>query len=158
MIPETLTLENFGPYVQETLDFRRFAEVPLFLISGKTGSGKSTMFDAMRFALYGDGGSDQGERDGSSLRSNFAGASDPTVVTFTFTQGEKRYVVKRQPKQVLKKKRGKGNKIVNADAVLSIYEDGKEVNEFTKTRDVDTRLQALLGLTAEQFTQIVLLP
>ncbi|HAY53290.1 MAG TPA: exonuclease SbcC, partial [Lactobacillus sp.] len=54
MIPLTLHVHNFGPYVDETLDFQRFAEVPLFLISGKTGSGKSTLFDAMRFALYGD--------------------------------------------------------------------------------------------------------
>lgn len=158
MIPLTLHVHNFGPYVDETLDFQRFAEVPLFLISGKTGSGKSTLFDAMRFALYGDTAVDSGEREGAALRSNFADETEPSRVVFTFTQNDLRYVVSREPKQTLKKKRGEGYKTYNATAKLAIYHGDEQKNEFTKTRDVDTHLQDLLGLTAEQFTQIVLLP
>ncbi|ERL65341.1 AAA family ATPase [Schleiferilactobacillus shenzhenensis] len=158
MIPKTIVVRNFGPYVDETLDFTRFAEVPLFLISGKTGSGKSTLFDAMRFALYGDASVDAGEREGASLRSNFADETEPSRVTFTFTQDELTYVLSREPKQRLKKKRGEGYKEYNATAKLAVFKGKKQLHEYTKTRSVDDHLRDLLGLTAEQFTQIVLLP
>ncbi|WP_054699878.1 AAA family ATPase [Secundilactobacillus odoratitofui] len=104
MKPLKLTMNYFGPYEHQTIDFTRLDEAPLFLIAGPTGSGKTTLFDAMTFALYGESASD--DRDPAALRSDFAVPDEPTSVDLVFEHQGLRYDINRLPKQVLAKKTG----------------------------------------------------
>lgn len=156
MKPMSLRLQNFGPYRAETVDFSRFYQSPLFLISGKTGAGKTTLFDGMTFALYGE--TTGGIRQGKEMRSNFAAASEPTSVIFEFVHREHRYLVEREPEQVLAKKVGEGTTTRPAKVRLTVFHDEQEIKQLTKARDVQLYLEELLHLNAQQFTQIVLLP
>ncbi|MBP1039936.1 SMC family ATPase [Vagococcus sp. BWB3-3] len=156
MKPMSLRLQNFGPYQAETVDFSHFYQSPLFLISGKTGAGKTTLFDGMTFALYGE--TTGGIRQGKEMRSNFADASEPTAVAFEFAHRDYRYLVEREPEQVLAKKVGEGTTTRPAKVRLTIFDGEKEINQLTKARDVQLYLEELLHLNAQQFTQIVLLP
>lgn len=156
MKPLKLKLDNFGPYEEQTIDFESFEEIPLFLISGKTGSGKTTLFDAMCFALFGK--TSGMDRQPEQMRSDFAKATEATSVKFEFEHHGKTYSIVRQPKQVLAKKRGKGMRESNAKIELTFKDnDGKE-KVLTKMSVVNGFLKDLLHLTAEQFTQIILLP
>lgn len=157
MKPLTLGLKNFGPYIKETIDFTCFEDSSLFLISGKTGSGKTTIFDGMSYALFGE--SSGKLRQGKEMRSTFADASEPTEVCFTFSHGEYRYEINRKPEQELYKKRGEGTRLQPAKISLIVKNQaGKELKEYTKRREVDQFIQELLHLDANQFAQIVLLP
>ena len=150
-----LHMQFFGPYADETVDFDDFQTSPLFLISGPTGSGKTTIFDALVYALYGE---TSGERDGVQMRSNFASHHDLTKVTLTFEHDGKHYSVTRQPQQLQQKKRGDGLTEVKAKVVLAIADGDKQVAEYTKKNQVQAQLDAVLHLDAKQFRQIVLLP
>lgn len=155
--PLTLRLKNFGPYIDETIDFTNFEESSLFLISGKTGAGKTTIFDGMSYALFGE--SSGKLRQGKELRSTFADPSEPTEVQLLFSHGEFLYEITRKPEQELFKKRGDGTRTQPAKISLIIKSPaGKELKEYTKRREVDSFVQELLHLDAEQFSQIVLLP
>ncbi|KRL04524.1 AAA family ATPase [Liquorilactobacillus oeni] len=156
MKPLKLTLKNFGPYENETIDFTKFDEASIFLISGKTGSGKTTIFDAMTFALYGDSAS--GDRTPQSMRSDFADTKTPTEVTLLFEHQGQTYQINRFPKQELDKKRGTGTKIFESSGKLEIFKERKKVNEITKMRDINLKLLDVLQISREQFVQIVLLP
>ncbi|WP_170924769.1 AAA family ATPase [Candidatus Enterococcus clewellii] len=157
MKPLTLTLKNFGPYINETVDFTNFEESSLFLISGKTGAGKTTIFDGMSYALFGE--SSGKLRQGKELRSTFADPSEPTEVQLLFSHGEFLYEITRKPEQELFKKRGDGTRTQPAKISLIIKNpEGKEMKEYSKRREVDSFIQELLHLDAEQFSQIVLLP
>ncbi len=127
-----------------------------FLISGKTGAGKTTIFDAMVFALYGT--TTGGERTGNEMRANFASPEESTSVTLSFTHGGRDYLIKRSPAQLLTKKRGDGLTNVPAKVSLKIFADGAEVDELTKVQTVTDRIDSLLQLDANQFRQMVLLP
>lgn len=157
MKPLTLALKNFGPYIAETIDFNKFADSSLFLISGKTGSGKTTIFDGMSYALFGE--SSGKLRQGKEMRSTFADPSEPTEVHLTFSHGDYFYEITRKPEQELYKKRGEGTRTQSAKISLIVKDHtGKELREYTKRREVDTFIQELLHLDANQFAQIVLLP
>lgn len=157
MKPLTLTLKNFGPYIDETIDFNKFEDSSLFLISGKTGSGKTTIFDGMSYALFGE--SSGKLRLGKEMRSTFADPSEPTEVHLAFSHGNYFYDITRKPEQELYKKRGDGTRIQSAKISLIIKDHaGKELKEYTKRREVDSFIQELLHLDATQFAQIVLLP
>lgn len=156
MKPLKLTLKNFGPYENETIDFTKLDEASVFLISGKTGSGKTTIFDAMTFALYGDSASD--DRTPQSMRSDFADTKTPTEVTLLFEHQGQTYRINRFPKQELDKKRGTGTKIFESSGKLEIFKDGKKADEMTKMRDINLKLLDVLQISREQFVQIVLLP
>ncbi|MEI5995146.1 AAA family ATPase [Candidatus Enterococcus mansonii] len=157
MKPLTLTLKNFGPYIDETIDFRNFEDSSLFLISGKTGSGKTTIFDGMSYALFGE--SSGKLRQGKEMRSTFADPSEPTEVQLSFSHGEYLYEITRKPEQELYKKRGDGTRTQGAKISLIVKDhEGKELREYTKRREVDSFVQELLHLDATQFAQIVLLP
>ncbi|KRM99007.1 AAA family ATPase [Loigolactobacillus rennini] len=156
MRPLKLTMTNFGPYAQETVDFTRFDSLPLFLISGKTGSGKTTIFDALCYSLFGE--TSGRERDGKMLRSDFAAPGELTQVELHFAHGQRQYVVTRQPDQLVPKKRGKGYRNHPAKVTLQVYAAEKEVDELTKVTKVNQYIKALLHLDADQFAQIVLLP
>ncbi|MFD0896714.1 AAA family ATPase [Loigolactobacillus binensis] len=156
MRPLNLTMINFGPYANETIDFTKFQELPLFLISGKTGSGKTTIFDGLCYALFGVTSGQ--ERDGKMLRSDFATAADLTQVSFRFSHRNREYLIVRQPDQLVAKKRGTGYRDQPAKVTLTVYQQGKEIQELTKKGQVATYIQDLLHLDANQFAQIVLLP
>ena len=157
MKPIRLVMQNFGPYREQTIDFELFTDVPLFLISGKTGSGKTTIFDGMCYALYGE--TTGGMRAAQDMRSNFADPTIPTRVSFVFEHQEVRYEVTREPKQILAKKKGEGTTEKAAKVTFSqLSNTGEPINQLTKTNEVNQAIDELLHLTASQFTQIILLP
>lgn len=157
MRPLTITLDFFGPFRHQTIDFTKFNDYPVFLISGKTGAGKTTIFDAMCFALF--GGTSGGDRQVKQMRSDFATAEEVTTVTFTFEHAGQTYRIVRSPEQEVAKKRGSGNRIQPAAVTLTVFNaDDQEVEELTKVNAVQSYVYDLLQLTKAQFSQIVLLP
>ncbi len=158
MKPLLLRMQAFGPYAKEQIiDFSQLGEKNFFLISGPTGSGKTTVLDAIVFALYGSASGDL--RDGKSLRSDYAPTDYPTEVEFTFSLREKIYKILRQPEQELKKKRGEGTRKLPGSAVLSKRNNSNDWELLSsKTEEISKTIEELLGFKAEQFTQIVLLP
>ena len=156
MKPLKLRMKYFGPYIDETMNFTEFDNTPLFLISGKTGSGKTTIFDAMSFALFDHTSGD--ERDAKQMRSDFATPNDATEVTFVFEHNGIKYTVIRSPKMNLAKKRGNGTRDVEASVKVKYINKEQENIEITKKNQADKFLRDLIGLDAQQFTQIVLLP
>lgn len=157
MKPVRLMMENFGPFKKEEVDFSQFQEYPLFLIAGKTGAGKTTIFDAMCYALYGE--TTGGIRQGKEMRSNFADEEEKTAVTFVFDHQGKTYEIIREPEQILKKKVGDGTTIRPAKVQLTIFdESGDDIRQEKKATEVKKLIEELLHLTVQQFTQIILLP
>lgn len=157
MRPLELKLKNFGPFIDETIDFSCLNEASLFLISGKTGTGKTTIFDGMTYALFGE--TSGRVRSGKEMRSSFASPEEETAVEFTFEHQGLLYKVLRKPEQSLKKKRGKGDRTQTAKAELTICQpDGKELRQYSKKTEVNEQINELLHLDVKQFSQIVLLP
>ena len=152
MRPLKLTIAGFGPYagVQE-LDFEHLGRSGLYLITGDTGAGKTTIFDAITFALFGEASGEN--REASMLRSKYAKAEDPTYVELTFAYDGKAYTVRRNPEYERAKARGTGTTKQAADAVLT-YPDGHVV---TKLKDVDKSIREIIGLTREQFSQVAMI-
>ena len=149
MRPLKLTIAGFGPYagVQE-LDFERLGTGGLYLITGDTGAGKTTIFDAITFALFGEASGEN--REPSMLRSKYARAEDPTFVELTFAYKDKQYTVRRNPEYERAKTRGTGTTRQSADAQLTLP-DGSTV---TRLKDVDRAICEIIGLTREQFSQV----
>ena len=167
MRPITLTMTAFGPYAgNESIDFREAVKSGLFGIYGSTGSGKSTIFSAMTFALFGE--ASRNEQDTSSLRSHHADDDTLTQVEFIFEVGASRYLIRRTPDQMRPAKRGDGetkdtHKAWLFDVTGIEPEDisdknyGKLIAE-KKVSDVKAAVYDRLGYGADQFRQIVLLP
>ena len=155
MRPLKLTMQNFGPYRNETVDFTQFENVPLFLISGKTGSGKTTIFDGICYALFGE--TSGNERTPQQMRSSFAQAREKTVVQLKFEHQGKEYTITREPKYDYVNAKGRTS---SHQAKQSLKYDGVNGEEetLTKTSDIKSFIEDLLHLNAKQFTQIVLLP
>ena len=158
MRPVQLELTNFGPYRKEVINFTQFDHAPLFLIGGDTGAGKSTLFDAMTVALF---ATTSGDRNVEEMRSTFAGPEDDlTKVTFYFQQGNHLYRIERVLQQE-RAKRGGGTTIQKATASLVIVDKigGQEIEKLgDKINEVSDQIEQILGLNAEQFKQIILLP
>ncbi len=153
MKPVKLTISAFGPYADKTeIDFARFGGQGLYLITGDTGSGKTTVFDAIAFALYGEASGDVRKSD--MFRSKYAGDEVPTFVEFTFIYHEKQYTVRRNPEYPRPKGRGTGFTIQKADATLTYPDDTSPV---TKTKEVTRAVTELIGLDRRQFTQIAMI-
>lgn len=149
-------MRYFGPYKNETIDFSELTGTAVFLVSGNTGSGKTTIFDAMCYALFGQTTNDQ-DRDAAALRSDFAPNDQETSVTFIFEHQGRTYEVTRKPKQTLL---GRGNKIVEHSTKVSLIypledEQPTEISQISVANDF---IENLLNLTRDQFKQIVLLP
>ena len=161
MRPEKLIMENFGPFSgRAELDFSKLEDI--FLISGKTGAGKTTIFDAMCFSLYGKVPGSRGAHPGR-LRSDHTGEDGDCFVSLEFTLGEKRYLAERRPRQERKKKRGEGVTIEEETFVFYEIDAGGNVisNADTgtyKKSELDLKLKNLIGLEADEFFKIVLLP
>lgn len=159
MKPLYLEIQAFGPYVEkQTVDFEKLGQKGIFLIKGTTGSGKTTIFDAMTFALYGGGTGENdktknGRNDLEEWRCTQADASTDTIVSFTFSVREHKYKFTRSLTQ----------KRVNLSAKYEageIDEDGNVIPFFNnpKKDDLTRKAEELIGLTKEQFRQVVLLP
>lgn len=153
MRPEKLTISAFGPYADRTeIDFSRLGDSGLYLITGDTGAGKTTIFDAITFALYGQASGQV--RDSAMFRSKYADTAMETFVELVFSYQGKKYQVFRSPEYMAPKKRGTGLTLRKAEAQL-IYPDERQ--PVTKARDVTRAIEELLGLDYEQFTQIAMI-
>lgn len=152
MRPIKLVLSAFGPYAGRTeIDFGALGEQGLYLITGDTGAGKTTIFDAITFALYGEASG--GTREVSMFRSKYASAGTETFVELTFLYAGKEYRVKRNPEYERPAKRGDGTTVQKADAELTMP-DGWVV---TKSREVTAAIRDIVGIDRGQFTQIAMI-
>lgn len=152
MRPLKLTMSAFGPYSGLTvLDMAQLGERGLYLITGDTGAGKTTIFDAIVYALYGEASGST--REGSMFRSKYANDDTPTFVELEFISADKKYTVKRNPEYQRKSKRGGGMTKELASAELMLP-DGKLV---TRTKEVTLRIIEILGVDKSQFTQIAMI-
>lgn len=162
MRPIRLEITAFGPYAgTQVIDFRELADKRFFLIHGPTGAGKTSVLDAMTFALYGDTTGD--DRTGREMRSAFADKDTLTRITFDFSIGADSYRVWRKPEQSRPKQRGDGETREKADAALwkrNACSDDEAEGELVASgiRDVDTKVTELLGFDCAQFRQVVVLP
>ncbi len=160
MTPLTLTMQAFGPFAgSETIDFTALGRSPLFLINGPTGAGKSSILDAICFALYGQ--TTGNERDAVQMRCDQAEASLLTEVSLTFRLRDVMYRVRRVPLQERPKASGEGTTTQTAEAQLwRLTPEGEEDECLVarKVTDATAELQALIGLDANQFRQVMVLP
>ncbi len=153
MKPLVLELNAFGPYAgKQVIDFSFLSGSSLFLITGPTGAGKTTVFDAITFALYGRA-SGESRKDVEELKSHFASPAETCYVKLTFLLHGEQYIIERKPKQQ-RVVRGGGISTANGDALLTMP-NGKTVSGIT---EVSARIETLLGLDYNQFRQIVMLP
>lgn len=152
MRPLTLTLSAFGPYAGVTrIPFEKLGEQGLYLITGDTGAGKTYLFDAIVFALYGEASGSV--REAGMLRSKYAKDEEATYVRLRFLFRGEVYEIERKPEYLRPSKRGSGMTVSRPEAVLT-YPDGHIV---TKTKEVTEAVVRLLGIDREQFTQIVMI-
>ena len=159
MKPLKLELQAFGPYAQrQTIDFEKLAEKGMFLIKGPTGSGKTTIFDAMTFALYGGSSGDDsrnkfGRNDLEEWRCNQADKNTSTEVSFTFSVQDRKYQFSRRlvPKRKNLSAEYSAGELDENGVLLPFFENPKK-------DDLTAKATELVGLTKEQFRQVVLLP
>ena len=152
MRPLKLTFSAFGPYAGlQELPLEDLGSSGLYLITGDTGAGKTTIFDAITFALFGEASGDS--REPGMLRSKYAAPETPTFVELTFAYDGKTYTVRRNPEYDRAKARGTGFTRQAADAVLT-FPDGRTV---AKLREVDKAVRDILGITREQFAQVAMI-
>lgn len=145
-------MSAFGPYASKTvLELDKLGTSGLYLITGDTGAGKTTIFDAITFALYGEASGDN--RESTMFRSKYASADTPTEVELTFVYAGKEYYIKRNPEYERPKTRGEGFTTEKANAELH-YPDGRVV---TKLREVDRAVEEIMGIDRNQFTQIAMI-
>ncbi|MBU6289329.1 MAG: SMC family ATPase [Chloroflexi bacterium] len=164
MRPISLTATAFGPFAQtQTIDFTKLGARSFFLIEGPIGSGKTSILDAICFALYGVSSGD--EREGSDLRSHHAKPETLTTVIFEFELGSgetaRRYRVQRAPTQVRPAQRGE-DRTVTVQTTATIWEVTPNGTEVATTRggikDVNAKVEQLIGVSADQFRQVIMLP
>lgn len=152
MRPLTLVMSAFGPYAaEETIDFTLFGRKGLYLISGDTGAGKTTIFDAITFALYGEPSG--ANRDSGMFRSKYAEPATPTFVRLEFEYDGKTYVIRRNPEYIRPKERGEGTTLQSADATLFLPDN----TLVTGTKNVNARISEIMGIDRMQFSQIAMI-
>lgn len=152
MRPIKLTMSAFGPYAgKTTIEMSELGENGIYLITGDTGAGKTTIFDTITYALY--GGASGANREASMLRSKYADDCTPTEVELIFTYAGKEYRIKRNPEYIRPKTRGEGFTIEKPSAELH-YPDGRLV---TNQKEVNKAIADILGIEKEQFTQIAMI-
>jgi exonuclease SbcC len=151
-----LELAGFGPFLErQSVDFDAFADDGIFLIAGRTGAGKSSVLDGVCFALYGS--VPRYESGEKRLRSDHCGPEDPTEVTLEFTAEGSRWRVRRSPEYERPKKNGGGFTTQAPQALLEEFSSGTWTGVAARPRDVAARLDEILGLTQQQFLQVILL-
>lgn len=152
MRPLKLEMTGFGTYCEKTLvDFSALGTGGLYIITGETGAGKTTIFDAITFALYGEASGNN--RDASMLRCTFAEPEVPTLVKLVFEYAQKIYTVERNPEYMRRAKRGTALTKQNADATLYLP-DGSSVSQ---TKNVTKKIEEIVGINRNQFTQIAMI-
>ena len=151
MKPIRLELKEFGPYKNEIIEWDKIINEPIFLITGKTGSGKSTLFDAITYALY---NKTTGGKDIASLRTKTALDKDKTQVNFDFELSGKKYRIERSLAYL---KSGNKN-LTSGKVALMQYNDEKLEVIATKEQEVKEKIEELIGLDDKQFCQIIILP
>jgi DNA repair protein SbcC/Rad50 len=156
MRPIKLTMSAFGPYSgKQVIDFTKLEKRNIFLITGPTGAGKTTIFDGISFATFGKAsGSD---RDGENLRSDFADENTLTFVELEFELKGKKYYIKRIPKQIKKKARGEGFTEQKSEAELKLL-GAPDSKIITGVSDVNESISSILGISYDQFRQIIMIP
>ncbi len=155
MKPVKLIMSAFGPYAGLTeIDFSLLGENGLFLIAGDTGAGKTTIFDAISFALYGEASGGKERRKSKSFRSDYAAAKTETYVEFTFAHKDFTWTIHRNPEYTRAKKTGEGTTTQTANAEMYCLESRECVYGL---QDVNAKVHELLGLTQDQFTQTVMI-
>ncbi|WP_039033428.1 AAA family ATPase [Shewanella sp. ECSMB14102] len=159
MRPLILEMRAFGPFADcQRIDFTELGDKPLFLINGPTGAGKTTILDAICFALYGK--TTGNEREGSQMRCDNADDGLLTEVYFSFELGQKRYSIRRCPEQQRAKSRGEGFTLQKSEAELKrLLPDGtEELLVASKVTDANACIEELTGLDVDQFRQVMVLP
>jgi exonuclease SbcC len=152
--PLSLELQAFGPYSgKQAIDFTALGQGELFLIHGPTGAGKTTLFDAMTFALYGEV---PGTRPRNRLRADLAQEGVPPRVVLRFSLGDAIYRVERTAEWERPKQRGQGTRLEASTA--SLWADGEAQPLAVKPKEVTERIEALLGMERDQFERVILLP
>ncbi|MGN0804083.1 MAG: SbcC/MukB-like Walker B domain-containing protein [Candidatus Coproplasma sp.] len=152
MKPIKLTMSAFGPYANVTeLDFTKLGDRGVYLICGETGAGKTTIFDAIVFALYGEASGESRQPD--MLRSKYADPKTPTFAELTFLYRGKQYKIKRNPAYLREKAKGEGTTEEKANAELTLP-DGKVIY---KVKEVNSAVEEILGIDRNQFKQIAML-
>ncbi|NWQ41642.1 SMC family ATPase [Bacillus sp. EB106-08-02-XG196] len=158
MRPLKLTMQAFGPYADvETIDFTQLGNRTMFVISGKTGSGKTTIFDAISYAIYGKASGE--DRNGPELRSQFARADLVTEVSLDFAIRNKVYSITRLPQQPKKKEKGEGFTTLPAKAELYSWDEkGEKKLIATKINEVEEKIKEIMLIDSNQFRQILMIP
>lgn len=152
MKPLNLKISAFGPYAgTEEIDFSKFGNGGVYLITGDTGAGKTTIFDAICFALYGEASGHN--RKPEMFRSKYAAGDAQTYVELLFSYRGKEYLVKRNPAYTRNKRKGEGTTEEKADAVLYLPDD----SIVTGVSSVNQKIKDIIGLNCEQFSQIVMI-
>jgi len=152
MRPLKLTMAGFGPYAEtQVLDLEALGTGGLYLITGDTGAGKTTIFDAITYALFGKPSGEN--RTVDMLRSKYAKAEDPTFVELTFSCGSKEYTIRRNPEYERAKKSGTGTTTQQPEVQLT-YPDGRTLS---KQQEVEQAVRDIIGLTREQFAQVAMI-
>ncbi len=154
MRPTKLVMSAFGPYAGVTeIDFEKLGTEGLYLITGDTGAGKTTIFDAITFALYGRASGDaRGEENTSMLRSTYASPDTMTFVELTFLYGDKEYTIKRIPKHLRASRKGKG--LANQDAEAELKCPDRTISGNNETK---AYIEKIMGIDFNQFSQIAMI-
>lgn len=152
MRPLKITMSAFGPYAGEvTLDMQKLGKSGIYLITGDTGAGKTTIFDAISYALYGEASGNY--RENTTLRSKYAGVDTPTFVELEFEYNNEIYKINRNPEYPRPNKRGEGftKQSTNAELVMP---DGSVI---TKIKEVSAKVEEIIGINKNQFSQIAMI-
>ncbi|MCH3963798.1 MAG: SMC family ATPase [Clostridium sp.] len=157
MRPIKLVMTAFGPYAgREEIDFRKLGDKNIFLITGPTGAGKTTIFDGISYAVYGEASGDG--RDGESLRSQFAKDDLITSVEIYFELRGRKYYIKRIPKQMKPKSRGSGFTEQKTDAEMRMYRGDEDYDVISGVSSVNEKIENIMGINYQQFRQIMMIP
>lgn len=152
MRPTNLVMNAFGPYKEKVeLDFTKFGSSSIFLVSGPTGAGKTTIFDAITYALFNEASGSM--RDVDTLKSQFASDEEECYVELTFDLGLDQYRIRRRPKQ---KGPGARKGSVQLQSAVELYKEDTPI--ATSITEANEAIESLLGLSYKQFCQIVMLP
>lgn len=152
MRPLKITMSAFGPYAGEvTLDMQKLGKSGIYLITGDTGAGKTTVFDAISYVLYGEASGNY--RENTTLRSKYASADTPTFVELEFEYNNEIYKINRNPEYPRPNKRGEGFTKQSANAEL-VMPDGSVI---TKIKEVSAKVEEIIGINKNQFSQIAMI-